>query len=65
MGVVDEAIEDGAGDGGIADVGAPGIDRQLGGQQRRAGAVSIFEDLELGERSSSTQLQASSSRSLP
>ena len=36
VGVVDEAIEDGIGEGGLADEVVPGFDGELAGDQRRA-----------------------------
>jgi hypothetical protein len=46
MGVVDEAIENGVGVGGIADHVVPFVDRQLAGDDGRAPAVAFFQDLE-------------------
>jgi hypothetical protein len=43
---VDEAIEYGVGNGGIADVSVPIVDRQLGGDDGRSTAVSIIGDLQ-------------------
>ena len=45
IGVVDEAIEDGVGEGRLADDLVPRVDRQLAGDQRRAGAVAVLDDL--------------------
>src|SRR5262245_53721445 len=45
VGVMDEAIEDGIGEGGIADEIVPGFDRELAGNQRRRAAMSILDDL--------------------
>src|SRR6202043_4132813 len=45
MGVVHEAVEDSVGEGRIADDLVPGIDRQLAGDQRRAGAITVLDDL--------------------
>ena len=45
MGVMYEAIEDSVGEGRIADDLVPGIDRQLAGDQRRAGAITVLDDL--------------------
>ena len=46
VGVVDEAVEDGVGDGRIADDLVPVIDGQLAGHDGRAAAVPIVDDLE-------------------
>ena len=46
MGIVDNTIEDGVGDGGFADHGVPGRHGKLGGYQRRFAAVSLLEDFE-------------------
>ena len=46
MRVVEEAIADGIGQRRIADVFVPLGGRQLAGDDRRAGAVAIFQDLE-------------------
>src|SRR5271154_1563904 len=46
VGVVDEAVEDGVGEGGVADDFAPLIDGNLAGDQCRSPAVAVFEDLE-------------------
>jgi hypothetical protein len=46
MGVVDEAIQDGVGVGGIADDFVPGGQRELGGDDRRPATVPLFEDFE-------------------
>ena len=46
MGVVDEAVEDGVGIGGIADEVVPLIDGDLAGDERGAAAVALFEDFE-------------------
>jgi hypothetical protein len=43
--VVDEAIEDAIGDGGIADLVVPLTDRQLRGQNRGATLIAILADL--------------------
>jgi hypothetical protein len=40
MGIVDDTMEDGVGDGGFADHGVPGRHGKLGGYQRRFAAVS-------------------------
>jgi hypothetical protein len=46
MGVVDEAVQDGVGVGGIANELMPGGQRELGGDDRRPAAVSLLEDFE-------------------
>ncbi len=46
MGVVDEAVEDGVGIGGIADEVVPFIDGDLAGDEGGAAAVALFEDFE-------------------
>ena len=46
MGVVDQAVEDGVGDGGIADDLVPTIDRELAGDDDRAGLIAVFDDLQ-------------------
>jgi hypothetical protein len=43
--VVDDPIEDGVGQGGIADKFVPAIDRKLTGDDQRAGVVAILDDL--------------------
>ena len=45
MRVVDEAVEDGIGEGGLVDDGVPGIDGELAGDQGRSRAVAILYDL--------------------
>ena len=45
MGVMHEAVEDSVGEGRIADDLVPGIDRQLAGDQRRTGAITVLDDL--------------------
>ena len=42
---MDEAVEDGIGEGRLADDVVPGIDGKLAGDQRGAGAVSVLDDL--------------------
>src|SRR6266436_9990015 len=44
--VVDEAIEDRVGDGGVSDDFVPAIDGQLAGDDNRTGFVSILDDFE-------------------
>src|SRR5215472_4993754 len=46
IGVVDDPIEDGVGQGGIADKFVPAIDRKLTGDDQRAGVVAILDDLQ-------------------
>src|SRR5262245_20451492 len=46
MGVVEEAVADGIGEGGIADEGVPLSDGQLAGQDGGAGAMPIIEQFE-------------------
>ena len=46
VGVVDESVEDGVGDGGIADELVPAIDGQLAGHDDRSRLVSILDDFE-------------------
>src|SRR5712691_7919089 len=46
VGVVDEAVENGVGVGGIADQRMPLVDRQLAGDEGGAAAVSVLEDLQ-------------------
>ena len=45
MGVVDNAVEDGVGIGRVADDFVPFVDRNLAGQDGRATAIALFEDL--------------------
>ena len=44
MGVVNEAIQDRVGKGGVADNFAPLLDRNLAGDDRRSALVAVFED---------------------
>ena len=46
MGVVDEAVQDGVGVGGVADDLVPGGQGELGSDDRRSAAVALFEDFE-------------------
>ena len=46
VGVVDEAVEDGVGEGGIADDLVPVFDRDLAGDDGGAAAVAILDDFE-------------------
>jgi hypothetical protein len=45
MGIMHEAVEDRVGEGRITDDLVPGIDRQLAGDQRRTGAITVLDDL--------------------
>ena len=47
MGIVDDAVEDGVGEGGIADHIVPAVDWELTGDQGSAAAVAFFGDLAL------------------
>ena len=44
MGIMHEAVEDSVGEGRIADDLVPSVDRQLAGDQRRAGAITVLDD---------------------
>ena len=44
MSVVNQTIEDAVGGGGIADLFVPARHRELGGEDRRAGLVTILAD---------------------
>lgn len=46
MGVVNEAVEDGIGEGGIAEVGVPAIDGELAGDEGGAFVVTILQEFE-------------------
>jgi len=46
VGVVDEPVEDGVGDGGVGDDLVPVIDRQLAGHDGRAAIVPVVDDLQ-------------------
>jgi hypothetical protein len=46
VGVVDEAVEDGVGDGGIGDDLVPVLDRHLAGDDGRSPLVTIIDDFE-------------------
>jgi hypothetical protein len=46
VGVVDEAIEDGVGDGGVGDDLVPVLDRYLAGDDGRSALVAIVDDFE-------------------
>jgi hypothetical protein len=43
---VHDAIEDRVGEGGVAELGMPVLDRQLAGDHRRAAADTVVEELE-------------------
>ena len=46
MGVVDEAVEDGVGDGRVGDHLVPVLDVDLAGDDGRAASVPVVEDLQ-------------------
>ncbi len=46
MGVVEEPVEDGVAEGGVADDVVPVVDGHLAGEQRAAAGVAVIEDLE-------------------
>ena len=46
MGIVQEAVEDGVAEGGIADDIVPVLDGNLAGEQRAAAGIAVVEDLE-------------------
>jgi len=46
VGVMDQAIEDGVGIGGVADQRVPLIDRELAGDDGGAAAVAVLKDLQ-------------------
>src|SRR5580704_15279475 len=46
MGVVNDPVEDGVGEGGLADQVVPAVDRDLAGDQRGAASVAIFDDFQ-------------------
>src|SRR4051794_38179346 len=46
MGTMDDAVENGVGQGGIANHLVPAIDRDLAGDQQRSPVVAIVDDLE-------------------
>ena len=50
MGIVDDAIEDGIGDGRLTDHVVPLGDGDLGGDQRRFTPVALFEDFRRSRR---------------
>jgi len=45
-GVVDEPVEDGVGQGRVADHLVPACDRELPGDDRRADIVAVLEDFQ-------------------
>src|ERR1051325_8843653 len=46
MGIVNDAIQDRIGQGGISDKGMPTVHRDLAGDQGGAAAVAVFDDFE-------------------
>ena len=46
VGVVNETVEDGVAEGGIADDVMPVLDGELTGDEGRASSVAVFEDIE-------------------
>src|ERR1700747_1580942 len=46
MSVMDDAVEDGVGEGRFADQIVPAVDRDLAGDQRGAAAVAVLDDLQ-------------------
>jgi hypothetical protein len=46
VGVVDEAVEDGVGEGGVAEDVVPVVEGELAGDERGAFAVAIVEHFE-------------------
>jgi len=46
MGVVDEPVQDGVGQGRVADDVVPAVDWHLAGDDQRPGIVAIFDDLQ-------------------
>src|SRR4051795_13638999 len=46
MGIVNDAIQDGVGQGGIPDQGMPAVHWGLAGDQGGAAAVAVFDDFE-------------------
>ena len=46
MGIVDDAVEDGIGEGRFADQVVPFVDRDLAGDQGGAAAIAVFDDFE-------------------
>jgi hypothetical protein len=63
VGVVDEAVQDGVGIGGIADNFMPGCHGKLGSDDGRTTAVSLLEDFEeVVTGAGAERLQAKASR---
>ena len=52
--VMHEPIEHGVGDGAIAEVGVPSIQRELAGNEGRAPVVAVLEDLQRESRTVSS-----------
>ena len=48
MCVIEETVEDGVAEGGIADDIVPVLDRDLAGEQRATAGVAVVEDFEEG-----------------
>ena len=46
MSVMDDAVEDGVGEGRFANQIVPPVDRDLAGDQRGAAAVAVLDDLQ-------------------
>jgi hypothetical protein len=46
MSVMDDAVEDGVGEGWFADQIVPAVDRGLAGDQRGAATVAVLDDLQ-------------------
>lgn len=46
MGAVDEAVEDGIGDGGIVEPSVPVLDGQLAGDEGRFAGAAVVDDFE-------------------
>ena len=46
MGVVHDAVQDGVGQGWVADDVVPAVDRRLAGDDQRPGVVAILDDLQ-------------------
>src|SRR6266853_1589092 len=46
MGVVNDAIEDGVGEGGLADQVMPAVNRDLAGDQRGAAAIAVLDNFQ-------------------
>jgi hypothetical protein len=52
VGVVDQAIQDRVGQGRVADDFIPVVDRDLAGDDQRAGVVAVLDDLQQSRRCS-------------